>query len=72
MKSAKEILYEETKDCGIVSEEKILQAMEKYAYQFMNIQQCYICQGTGTALNTVCKNCNGLGKIVLLPMTSNT
>lgn len=55
-----------------INQETCLEAMRRYAYQFMNVTKCYNCDGTGKVSNTTCIYCNGNGKVILMPTITTT
>lgn len=55
------------------TKQDVLNAMDEYAVQFMNITPCHACNGTGIGVGiTSCMNCSGQGKIVLMPIITTT
>ena len=57
-----------------LSRQKLIELMDEYAVQFMNIKECHQCKGTGIIEGGIvkCMNCSGQGKIIYLPIKTTT
>ena len=55
--------------------QRAIDAMNEYAAQFIHPTICYACNGSGRfpeLTDGKCVNCQGIGKVILLPTITNT